>query len=78
MGPLLRVGSKETLIDPQFTFNFIGFEWLQPLPGLGMYLYFIAMGTLGICIALGYKYRLSTAAFRAALDRRLSYAKNSL
>ncbi|MBU2905290.1 HTTM domain-containing protein [Arenibacter algicola] len=54
---------RKNLIDPEFTFNFIGFDWLQPLPGIGMYLYFIAMGTLGICIALGYRYRFSAAAF---------------
>ena len=54
---------KKNLIDPEFTFNFIGLDWLQPLPGIGMYLYFIAMGTLGIFIALGYRYRLSAAAF---------------
>lgn len=54
---------KKNLIDPEFTFNFIGFDWLQPLPGIGMYLYFVAMGTLGICIALGYRYRWSAAAF---------------
>jgi hypothetical protein len=50
-------------MDPEFTFNFIGFNWLQPLPGPGMYLYFLVMGTLGICIALGYKYRFSILAF---------------
>lgn len=54
---------KRNLIDPEFTFNFIGFDWLQPLPGIGMYLYFMVMGGLGICIALGYRYRWSTAAF---------------
>ena len=54
---------KKNLIDPEFTFNFIGFDWLQPLPGIGMYLYFIAMGSLGVFIALGYRYRLSAAAF---------------
>ena len=54
---------KRTLIDPQFTFNFIGFDWLQPLPGWGMYAYFIVMGTLGVGIALGYKYRLSIISF---------------
>jgi len=54
---------KRTLIDPTFTFNFIGFEWLQPLPGNGMYFYFFLMGTLGVCIALGYKYRVSIIAF---------------
>ena len=35
---------KKVLIDPKFTFNFIGFDFLQPLPGNGMYYYFIAMG----------------------------------
>ena len=54
---------KETLIDPKFTFAFIGFEWLQPLPGNGMYFYFFIMGTLGILIALGYKYRFSIITF---------------
>ena len=53
----------QTLIEPQFTFNFIGFEWLQPLPGYGMYFYFFLMGTLGVCIALGYKYRFSIISF---------------
>jgi len=54
---------KKNLITPEFTFNFIGFDWLQPLPGSGMYLYFLVMGTLGICIALGYRYRFCTLAF---------------
>lgn len=54
---------RRTLIEPQFTFNFIGFDWLQPLPGNGMYIYFAIMGTLGILITLGYKYRLSAFAF---------------
>ena len=52
-----------TLVEPQFTFSFIGFEWLQPLPGYGMYLYFFIMATLGVCIALGYKYRFSIISF---------------
>ena len=54
---------RRNLIDPEFTFSFIGFEWLQPLPGAGMYLYFIVMGLLGLCIALGYRYRLSMILF---------------
>lgn len=54
---------KDTLIEPKFTFTFIGFEWLQPLPGNGMYIYFFIMGTLGIFIAFGYKYRFSIITF---------------
>lgn len=54
---------RRTLIEPEFTFSFIGFEWLQPLPGIGMYFYFAAMGMLGLCVALGYKYRFSIISF---------------
>lgn len=50
---------RHTLIDPEFTFNFIGFEFLQPLPGNGMYLYFAVMGIFGIGVMLGYRYKWS-------------------
>ena len=62
-GAILTGWVKLTLIEPQFTFNFIGLDWLQPLPGYGMYIYFFIMGTLGVCIALGYKYRFSMISF---------------
>jgi hypothetical protein len=54
---------RRTLVEPRFTFNFIGFEWLQPLPGYGMHFYFFLMGSLGILIAIGYKYRFSIVSF---------------
>nr|WP_297786784.1 HTTM domain-containing protein [uncultured Allomuricauda sp.] len=54
---------RRTLVEPQFTFSFIWFEWLQPLSGNGMYIYFAIMGTLGLLIAFGYKYRFSALAF---------------
>ncbi|MFD2892066.1 HTTM domain-containing protein [Flavobacterium chuncheonense] len=50
---------KAVFIDTQFTFSFIGFNWLQPLPGSGMYFYFIAMGILGLMIMLGLRYRFA-------------------
>ncbi|MGB5170348.1 MAG: HTTM domain-containing protein [Eudoraea sp.] len=62
-GAILTGWVRRTFIEPQFTFSFIGFEWLQPLPGNGMYLYFLIMGLLGICISLGFKYRASIIAF---------------
>ena len=52
-----------TLIDPKFTFSYIGFEWLQPLPGNWMYVFYIVMGVFGFFIMIGYKYRLSTIMF---------------
>lgn len=54
---------KKTLVDPEFTFSFIGLEWLQPLPGNGMYYYFILMGAFGFLVMIGYKYRFSMLAF---------------
>ncbi len=54
---------RRTMIEPKFTFNFIGFEWLQPLPGNWMYAYYAAMGIFGLLIMVGYKYRLSMLSF---------------
>lgn len=62
-GAIITGWVRKTLIEPSFTFSFIGFEWLQPLPGVGMYAYFILMGILGVLIALGYKYRFSIISF---------------
>ncbi len=50
---------RRTLVEPEFTFSFIGFEWLQPLPGDGMYIYFAVMGVFGLMVMLGLKYRWS-------------------
>ncbi len=50
---------RRILVEPDFTFNFIGFEFIQPLPGNGMYYFFILMGLFGVLVMLGYKYRFS-------------------
>lgn len=63
IGAILTGWVKTTLIEPQFTFTFIGFEWLQPLPGYWMYAYYIVMGIFGLLIMIGYKYRWSVLAF---------------
>ncbi len=54
---------RRTLVEPNFTFNFIGFEFLQPLPGSGMYFYFVLMGVFGLMVMLGFKYRFSMFAY---------------
>ena len=54
---------RKTLVEPEFTFSFIGFEWLQPLPGNWMYVYYIVMGVFGLLIMVGYKYRFSMFMF---------------
>ncbi len=62
-GAIITGWVRLTLVEPQFTFNFIGFDWLQILQGSGMYVYFFIMGTLGLGIAFGYKYRFSIISF---------------
>ncbi len=62
-GAILTGWVKRTLIEPQFTFSFIGFEWLQPLPGNWMYVYYIIMSIFGLLIMVGYKYRFSMLMF---------------
>src|SRR3982751_4625801 len=46
-------------IQPPFTFNYIGFDFLQPLPGSGMYFYFALMVLLALMIMLGAWYRFT-------------------
>ncbi|WP_378180677.1 HTTM domain-containing protein [Aquimarina sp. SS2-1] len=58
-GAILTGWVRRTLVEPQFTFNFIGFDFLQPLPGNGMYYYFALMGVLGVFVMIGFKYRWS-------------------
>lgn len=46
-------------IEPDFTFTFIGFEFLEPLPGNWMYVLYVLMGIAGLLVMLGYKYRMA-------------------
>ena len=50
---------RKTIIEPQFTFNFIGLDFIQPLPGDWMYVYNILMGIFGLLVMLGYRYKFS-------------------
>lgn len=62
-GALATGWVRRSLVEPEFTFNFIGFEFLQPLVGTTMYFYFAVMGVFGLMVMLGYKYRISMAAY---------------
>ena len=50
-------------IDPQFHFTYLGFGWVQPWGGTGMYMHFAGLGILALCIMLGIQYRLSAFLF---------------
>ncbi len=63
VGAIFTGWITKTLIEPKFTFNFIGFDFLQPLPGNGMYYYYLIMGVFGFCVMIGYRYRLAIISF---------------
>lgn len=60
----ILLGWVDTIfIKSKFTFNFIGFDFLQLLHGEKMYGYFFLMGILGLFIAIGFFYRFSMILF---------------
>ena len=54
---------RRVFVEPQFTFNFIGFDWLQPLVGETMYVVYVILALLGVMVMLGYYYRLAIVAY---------------
>ena len=60
---LLMGWVKTDYVDPLLHFPFIGFEWITPWPGIGMYVHFCLVALAGLGILLGYRYRLSLALF---------------
>lgn len=53
-------------LQPKFTFTFIGFEFLEPLPALLMYGLFALMGIAGLMIMVGFKYRMAMLFYAVA------------
>ncbi|PIB34392.1 hypothetical protein BFP72_02610 [Reichenbachiella sp. 5M10] len=47
-------------IEPSMHFPFIWTNWLSPLPGHGMYYYYVVMGVASLMVAAGYRYRWSS------------------
>ncbi|KQC32723.1 HTTM domain-containing protein [Nonlabens sp. YIK11] len=50
---------RRQFIEPEFTFTFIGFEFLEPIPGNWMYVFYSVMGVAGLMVMVGYKYRIA-------------------
>ena len=50
-------------LEPASHFAYPGFWWVEPLPGWGMYAHFALLGAASVGVALGFRYRLSIAAF---------------
>jgi len=63
----LARGWVDTLyLDPANHLTYASFEWVRPLPAPWMHLVVIAIAGLGLCMAAGYRHRLSSSAFLIA------------
>lgn len=62
-GAILTGWVHRAVVEPEFTFTFIGFEWLRVFNGPVMYGWFALMALLGIAVMLGWRYRWSLGAF---------------
>ncbi len=64
---VVRFAAKGWIADfyivPEHHFTYSGFWWVQPWPAWGMYAHFALLGLASLGVALGYRYRLSIAAF---------------
>jgi vitamin K-dependent gamma-carboxylase len=62
-GAILLGWVEAVFVQSKFTFNFIGFDFLQFLHGEKMYTYFFVMGIFGLLITFGLFYRFAMIAF---------------
>ena len=64
-GAIMTGWVRRVLVEPEFTFNFIGFDFLQSFPGPGphMYVWFAVMGIFGVMVTVGYRYRVAMVAY---------------
>lgn len=53
----------EQYIRPQFYFTYLGFDWIKPLPGMGMYIIFVLMALAALLVMLGLFYRWACVSF---------------
>lgn len=50
-------------IKPSFFFKFYGFEWVEPMPAMGIYALFGVLWLCAVCIIAGAFYRIATILF---------------
>ncbi len=54
---------RRIYIEPKFHFTYFGLDWVQPMPGIGMYLLFAGFIASGVMIASGLFYRAASFFF---------------
>lgn len=57
---------RDIYIAPTYHFHWLGFSWVNPWPGIGMYVHFAVLGLASLLIMLGLFYRAATALFFVA------------
>ena len=62
-GALVLGWVKETFVEIDYNFTFIGFEWLNHLNGPYMYVHYVLIALFGLGIATGTFYRVSATGF---------------
>jgi len=62
-GAILTGWVRKVLIEPEFNFTIIGFEWLQAPDGYVMYVHFGLMAICGLMVMFGFYYRIGIAGF---------------
>lgn len=58
----------ELLLSPRYRFHYWGFAWVRPLPAEQMHLLFWALAALGVAMAAGLAYRVSSLLFAVGLS----------
>ena len=46
-------------VQPRYMFKYWGFSWVRVWPAWGMYVHLGVLAVLGLCVAVGYRYRLT-------------------
>jgi hypothetical protein len=50
-------------VEPEYLFTYLGFDWVRPWPGYGMYIHVALLGVFAFAMAAGFLYRISSALF---------------
>lgn len=66
LGYLLSGKIARYYVEPAFHFKYLGFEWVHPLPEVGMVALFVVMAGLSLMIAAGLWYRVSALLYLVA------------
>lgn len=53
----------ELYIAPAWHFSYLGFGWVKPWPGVGMYVHYAVMGVAALAVMLGARTRFAAAVF---------------